>query len=886
MSEKALVIDANALLHRAWHALPPLTSPDGVLVNAIYGFSMVLLKVLETERPDYLAVCWDTAAPTFRHEAEPQYKAQREEQPQEFYDQAPEVKKVVAALGGTNLELDGFEADDLLGTLAKRMSAKGIDVTLLTSDKDAWQAIGKRVKVVAFKKGVSETQTYDEDSLKTLVGLRPDQIVDFKAMRGDASDNLKGVPGIGEVTATKLLQEYGDLEGILKAAHDAKSGMTASVRSKLIAGEASARATLPLVRLVTDVPIAGDLDDLRRKPVDVKELRGLFMGFGFKTLLARLALKEEKRQEPEKKEFKTATAAKAGAAGAGPCAFMTDVASFVAMVDDGDEICIQQVDLPQESLFGDVPVLALASWSGVLAVTQQKLDEAAQLGVLKALLENPRIIKSGHGLKRSMHWCADKGIALAGLGFDTEIAAYLLSAGEGGYDLEELANNRLGLMKEAECADAVFLVDAIRKLIPGLRNEIERDGLTDVLQKYELPLIPVLAEMEEDGIMIDKKYFKRLSRDFTADKQRLEKEMVEMAGEDFNPASPIQLSHVLFDVLGISAKGIKRGKTGISTAAAELDKLKGVHPIIEKITEYREVAKLLSTYIDTLPLLIDADDRVHTTFNQVATATGRLSSMNPNLQNIPIRTDQGRRIRRGFIAKEGHKLVSCDYSQIELRVIAALSKDEMMLKAFAQGHDIHVATAAAIWGVSLDAVTKEMRRAAKAINFGIVYGQGPQGLARSAGIPMDQARIFIDDYFQVYSGIKEFLDKTKALAHEKGFVETLFGRRRMLSDINSPRPDIRAASERMAINMPVQGTAADIMKSAMIKVHAELVSISKDSRMLLQVHDELVLEVPAIEVMKVAEKVKKIMEEAESIGCPIVVEAKQGDNWEEMSKIV
>ncbi|MDQ7815372.1 MAG: DNA polymerase I [Patescibacteria group bacterium] len=885
MSEKALVIDANALLHRAWHALPPLTSPDGVLVNAIYGFSMVLLKVLDTERPDYLAVCWDTAAPTFRHTAEPQYKAQREEQPQEFYDQAPEVKKIVTALGGTNLELDGYEADDLLGTLAVRFSSKNVEVTLLTSDKDAWQAIGKRVRVVAFKKGVTETMTYDEENLKTLVGLRPDQIVDFKAMRGDASDNLKGVPGIGEVTATKLLQTYDDLDRILKAAHDPKSEMTASVRNKLLAGEASARATLPLVRLVTNVPIVDDLNELKRRSVDVEELKNLFVGFGFKTLLSRLALKDETYGPSQRINETNDRIAKNNETKPGSCDTTSDIKSFAAKIKAGDEIFLQQVALPQESLFGDVPIFALASDKEILAVSQHIIDDEAGKSALRILLEDDRILKSGHGLKRAVHWCAEKGLHLRGLGFDTEIAAYLLSAGEGGHDLDELAKDRLGLIRKADCPDVVFFVDAIRKLAPGLKAEIEQDGLVDILDKYEMPLIPVLAEMEENGIKIDKLYFKKLSQDFTAEKSRLEKEMVTLAGEEFNPASPTQLSHILFDVLGVSTKGIKRGKTGISTAAAELDKLKDAHPIIEKIAEYREVAKLLSTYIDTLPQLADADDRIHTTFNQVATATGRLSSVNPNLQNIPIRTDQGRRIRRGFVASEGFVLLSCDYSQIELRVIAALSKDKMMLQAFAQGHDIHSSTAAAIWGVSLDAVTKEMRRAAKAINFGIVYGQGPQGLARSAGIPMDQARVFIDDYFQVYSGIKEFLDTTRASAHEKGYVETLFGRRRKLKDINSSRPDIRAASERMAINMPVQGTAADMMKLAMIKVHDRLPDISKSSRMLLQVHDELVFEVPFEEVGIVAEKVKILMEEAEHIGCPIVVEAKQGANWEEMRKL-
>lgn len=897
LSGTALLIDANALIHRAWHALPPLTAPDGRVVNAVYGFASVLMNIVARERPTYLVVCWDTPEPTYRHEANPEYKAGRAEQPDEFYAQFPWVHDVVDVFGGTNVELPGYEADDLLATFATEFAKTGVEVTLLTSDKDVWQLIAPRVKVMAFKKGVTDTVIYDEKTLKEVTGLTPDQIPDYKALRGDPSDNLKGVPGVGEKTGTDLLLAYKTLDGVFKAAHDPKSKLAPGVRQKLLDGEKSGRDTLPLVQLILDAPVKEKLEDLVRREVDQEELKRVFSSFGFKTLLARAIGKtqDEVASKPIVNTVVDGKTKKAPRTTIKPPKVESDathilkptaedIERFVAAVQGEGTMIARPAAVAQTSLFAEAPGLALGSKELSILVPSSML-QGAKAKQLIALLEDAKIRKDGHGLKALCHWATDRGWTVDGIGTDIEITSALVAAGESRYTLESLAAGQLGLVFSDGEDRLLQEIDAIRILVKKYAEELESQQLTGIWERVERPLITVLERMEVNGIMIDLPYFKKLTDRFRSEKARLEAEMEKLAGEPFNPGSPQQLGRILFDVLKIPIKGIKRGKTGISTAASELEKLEGAHPIIEKITEYREVAKLLSTYVEAMPVLADTEGRVHTTYNQIGAATGRMSSTNPNVQNIPIRTELGREIRRGFIASKGYALVSCDYSQIELRVIAALAKDEKMLDAFRKNVDIHTATAAAIWHVGLDEVTKDQRRAAKAINFGIIYGQGPVGLSKTAGVSFDEAKRFIAEYFRVYSGVREYLDNTKVLARAQGYVETLFGRRRPTPDINSPMPQFRAAAERMAINMPVQGTAADLMKLAMIEVDAKLPQISSKSRLLLQVHDELVLEVPDAEVEKVANAIQDIMQNVEKIGVPIVVDAKVGENWEEMKGV-
>lgn len=888
---KILILDANALLHRAWHALPPLTSPEGKVVNAAYGMASVVLKLTKEEKPDIFVACWDTEAPTFRHEAYKEYKATRKEQPDELYDQVPIAKEVLQTLGVPSLELDGFEADDLLGTIAVRAVKEGYDARVVTGDRDALQLIAPHIDILTFKKGVSETKLFTATEFEEEYGIKVAQFIDWKALRGDSSDNIPGVRGIGEKTATDLLLKFKTLEGIFKAAHNPKSELTDSIRKKLVEGEATSRQALTLVGIDLNVPLKTKLSDLK-KTLDRDAFIQAAAKYGFRSLITRLP---RDGQEKPSKPMRTSTPKKKSS----DLEVLTlsteaDAMAFIADVRCADEVSLIIGSQAQESLFGSGSsqsiVIGLTDKTGVIPVSLLSSKPVSR--ELKDILASERIGKICHDAKRVMKelrgfaW-DDQGsnMELRGVAHDTLIAAYLLAAGERSLDIDTLALQIIGKPLAEGDARPASEAQAVRAIARAQREQMKETGADRVWEQFEKPLIPVLRDMEKEGILIDIPYLKKLSKEMTEDKAEIEKKMEKLVGHPFNPSSPSQLAVILFDELKLPTKGIKSGKTGFSTAASELEKLQGQHPLIDLIFDQREVSKLLSTYVDTLPTLADKDGRVHTTFGQAIAATGRLSSSDPNVQNIPIRTEAGRRIRRAFIATPGMELLSCDYSQIELRVVAALARDEKMLAAFNSGTDIHTATAAAIWKVAIADVTKDQRRAAKAINFGIIYGQGPIGLSQVAGIPFADAKKFIAAYFETYKSIKEFLDATKEKAHELGYVETLFGRRRPIPDINSGMPQLRAAGERMAINMPVQGTAADLLKLSMIRIATELPKISADAKLLLQIHDELLFEVPPKEVKNVTAAVRDIMENIEKIGCPIVVESKVGKNWEEMKAV-
>jgi len=874
---RLFILDANALLHRAWHALPPLTNPEGMVVNAVYGVLMVTLKLLNDEKPDALVACWDTKAATFRHEAFKEYKAQREKQPDELYAQIPPLKQGLSLLGVDSVELDGYEADDLLGTIAVRAKKAGWEVTIVTGDRDALQLVQPEITVMAFKKGVTDTVLYDEAEVKRQYDLTPVQFLDYKTLRGDPSDNIPGVKGIGEKGATELLKNYKNLSGILKAAHDKKSDMKPGVRDRLLEAEKDIPKIIALVKIVTDVPI--DWKPTKEKKVmDQAAVTEFLMKMGFKTLLKRMQGGENLKNQNLKSKPSSYEAIRLDRVDEARRAFeeMRKASPLLVHVAHGaaDSLFAQTVDgiiFGVEKKFYLLPTHFLKQ--------QHEIKK-----MLEEILSDPTIPKLAHDAKAQMTALESFGLTIKGWSFDTMLAAYLLGAGERNHDLPSIAS-RYASMQLSEGSSSVQQAEAIMCLYPVLQKSLQDEGLQTVFERFELPLIPILRDMERNGILIDKSYLAELLHDMTARRQTLEKKMMKLVGREFNPASPSQLAEVLFQDLKLSAKGIKKGKTAFSTAASELEKLRGLHPIIELIEEHRELSKLLSTYVEVLPTLADAHGRVHTTFNQAVTATGRLSSTEPNLQNIPARTEVGRQIRRAFIAEKGNVLLSCDYSQIELRLVAALAKDEKMLAAFARGEDIHTATAAAILGISKDEVTKDQRRIAKAINFGLIFGQGPQGLSMAADISFADAKKFIETYFEVYSGIKEYMEQTKALAHRLGYVETFFGRRRYIPEIHSMMHQVRAAAERMAINMPVQGTDADVMKLAMIAIHKKLHSISPRVKMLLQVHDELVFEVPESEATSVAKILKDIMENVEKVGVPIVVDVKMGKNWEEMEKV-
>jgi DNA polymerase I len=886
-----MLLDANALLHRAWHALPPLTAPDGMVVNAVYGVTSVVIKLLKEEKADLFVACWDTKAPTFRDEVYADYKAGREKQPDELYAQIPVCKEVLTTLGVRSVELDGYEADDLIGTLSVRGVDEGYRVRIVTGDRDTLQLINQDVDVMTFKKGVSDTKINTDREVEEDYGVSPKQLIDWKALRGDTSDNIPGVPGIGEKTASELLKKFVTFNAVMKAAKDAKSDIAPGIRKKLLDGEASGRTALQLVAIDTKAPLKATLKSLAGE-MDREAFIQKAAAYGFRSLIARLPGGEMNHESgimnhesSDGKKLKKGVASKKG----GPSSGSTeaDVLALLASVRAAKEVAVVVTVGEQGSLFGSSSLqsITFAAGSAVGSVPSSMFDKKDVRRELASILSGTQPGKLCHDAKRVMKDLETVGFELDGIAHDTLIAAYLLAAGERSLDLDTLALQTLGRQISQGGERAVDSARAIQELAVKQRVEMKAISADRVMERFELPLIPVLRGMERLGILIDSPYLKTLSKEMQAEKDKIEKKMEKLVGHPFNPGSPSQLAVILFDELKLPVKGIKRGKTGYSTAAPELEKLQGTHPIIDLIFDQRELAKLLSTYVDSLPQQADVQGRVHTTFNQAIAATGRLSSSDPNLQNIPIRTELGRKIRRAFIASPGMELLSCDYSQIELRVIAALARDEKMLAAFRNHQDIHTTTAAAIWGIPPDEVTKDQRRAAKAINFGIIYGQGPVGLAQSAGIPFAEAKKFIAAYFDTYKSVKEWLDATRAKAHAMGYVETLFGRRRPLPDINSGLPQLRAAAERMAINMPVQGTSADIIKLAMIRIQTELPKLSANARLLLQVHDELVFEVPPKEVASLAGAVQDIMEHIEDIGCPIIVESKHGKNWEEMAII-
>lgn len=849
----------------------------------MYGMLMSAMKLIDDEKPDAFVACWDTDAPTFRHEAYKAYKANRVEKEDELYEQIPWIKDGFEKLGIPSYELDGFEADDLLGTIAAQAVKAGWHVTIVTGDRDALQLVRPGVEVLAFVKGVSETKRYNEKLVKEEYGLTPEQFLEYKAMRGDPSDNIPGIKGIGEKGATELLQKYGTIKEIFKAAKKGDTGMSESTRAKLLAAEKELPELIALVTIIHNAPIKWK-QEVTEFPKDREGYLAFLHENGFKSLVARLdgTKKEKKKFVPSELPTREIVKGDNVVLERHVITNALDANNALNALKKSDEIIVRTVRKTQAALFENEA-------GGIILANKKKsyLFDAEFVATfhneIQSLL-NGSIPLIAHHAKDEMKRMEQADLTAERWSFDLMLGAYMLGAGERNHDLGAIAASYSGIQFGNEVS--TFLeVDAIASSIEPLRKRLQEEKVEHVLERFEMPLIPVLRKMEQYGIKIEKPYLAKLSKELAKEKASVEKKMIDIAGTTFNPGSPTQLAEILFVKLALPTKGVKRGKTGFSTAAPELEKLRGSHPIIEMIEQYREVSKLLSTYVDTLPLLADVHDRIHTTFDQAVAATGRLSSSEPNIQNIPIRSELGKRIRRSFIADEGYVFLSCDYSQIELRLVAALAKDKAMLAAFEKGEDIHTATASSIWNIPLKDVTKDQRRIAKAINFGLIFGQGSMGLSQSAGISFKEAKAFIERYFEVYKGIKQYMVETKALAQKLGYVETMFGRKRYLPEIQSALPQVRAQAERMAINMPVQGTEADLIKLAMIEIAKRLPSVSPASRMLLQVHDELLFEVPPKDAKKVAEMAKDIMENIEKVGVKIVVDAKIGKNWEEMQEI-
>ncbi len=896
---KVAIVDAFSLLYRAYFALPPLTNKQGEVTNAIYGFTMMLVKLLDEEQPDYIVVATDVSKDTFRREAFEAYKAQRAPMPDDMRAQVPMMHEVLEAMRIPIVGVQGFEADDVIGTLACHAVRDGMLVLIVTSDRDALQLVNDHVQVMANRKGITDTVIYDRQAVIDRYGVTPEQIPDMKALTGDTSDNVPGVPGIGEKTAAKLIAEYGSLENLLDHAEEVKGKVGAS----LVAHLEQARQSKHLTTIHTEVPLDDfTWDSCARQPWETDRLLELFRRLDFRSLIGRL----------EAREVGEAVRADESPMGA------------VRVVEAPEELARLARDITEVGACTLVPVgsgseplrdrlvglaLSAADWhvyvplEGPPAVQGSLFDDteptsfaAERLRALAPLLENPAVHKVGFDLKTLQLWLCTYDIAVAGLAFDALIAGYLIDP-TARHTPADLALDVLNLHVQPPDLTALWragdaaLAEAaghqaqlLRRLELPLRTGLATHALMPLFRDVEMPLVSLLAEMEWRGMALDVPHLETLSAELGKTLHQLEGAIYQLAGETFTINSPKQLQTILFEKLGLQ-RG-RKIKTGYSTDADTLAALADEHEIVRKILAYREVAKLKSTYVDALPRLLNPRTRhVHTHFNQAVTATGRLSSSDPNLQNIPIRTMEGREIRRAFIpGKPGWQLLAADYSQIELRVLAHITGDEELIEVFRRGEDLHTATACRVFGVAPAQVTREMRRMAKVVNFSIPYGTTAFGLAQQLGASRALAEELMQTYLQRFPGVARYMETIVQQARRDGVVTTLLGRRRPLPDLNAGAPTVRQAAERTAINTPIQGSAADIMKLAMLHVAAALrASGAPRALLLLQVHDEVVLEAPAAEVDALAELVRHAMQTAYPLIVPLEVEVKVGPNWRDVS---
>lgn len=891
MSKKRLfLIDGNSFCYRAYYAIRSLSNSKGQPTNAVYGFTTMLNKIIKDENPDMLAVAFDMKGPTFRHKKFEDYKSHRKPMPDDLVSQLPIIKKVVAAYNIPIYEIEGYEADDVLATLARRAEEKDIETFIVTGDKDALQLVGPNIKVYSTHK---EGLVYDAARVKEAYGVGPEGITDIIALMGDATDNIPGVKGIGEKTAVELLSEFGTLEKLYKNIDKVKS---AARKKMLVENEKSALMSKELAVLDENVPLNIDFGELRLKEPDQQVLVELFKELEFKSLLKSVTPSDKLESEYILIENeKDLDGLVKGLKASGEFVFDTETTSEEPVLAKlaGISFCWKE---------------GIAYYVGVCeGCENRKLNTGIVLGKLKEVFEDKAIKKAGQNIKYDYIVLANYGIRVKGITFDTMVASYLLNPSKLNHNLDDISIEYLGHKmttpiealigkgKNAITMDKVD-VDKVRcyscedsdvtfRLKKMLEKELSKKDLDSLFYDVEMPLIEVLAQMEMDGVSIDSDYLKELSDEMEKKLDRLTKKIYELAEGEFNINSPKQLSAVLFEKLKLPI--IKRTKTGISTDEDVLTKLASKHPLPEKLLEYRELAKLKSTYVDNLPGLINPDTgKLHTSFNQTVTATGRLSSSGPNLQNIPIKTEEGRKIRKAFVASDKDSiLLSADYSQIELRVLAHFSDDKNLIKAFREGLDIHSFTASLVFGVKEKDVTSEMRGMAKTVNFGIIYGMSPYGLSQSLGIEVDKAKEFIDAYFERYPSVRQYIEEVLEEAREKGYVTTILGRRRYVPEINSPDMRIRQFAERTAINTPIQGSAADIIKVAMIAIHEKLNKNKLASRMILQVHDELVFDVPEGELKEVYHIVKEGMENLIKLKVPVEAHIEAGANWLEQERV-
>lgn len=876
------IIDGKSVFYRGYYAMPNLSTKDGKPTGGVFGFATMALEVIRRLKPDYVAVAWDKPKTNIRRRVElyPEYKAGRKPAPPDFYEQVPILHELLEAFGWPLYEMDDYEADDIMGTLALQASAKGLETFLITSDMDMLQLISPLVHVYALKTGLSNIELYSPKTFEAKYGIEVHQFLDLKSLKGDSSDNIPGVPGIGEKGALDLLKQYKTLDGV----YDNLALLKDSLRKKLEAGKDLAYLSKELARIWTDAPIELDLNEVdgsKLRPAKVLEL------------LQKLEFRSLTRNLPEVMQSAISdhqTSAGVHSVNIGKNIFVDSLESLEAIkLKDTGPILAHSFIAGRN---GQRPLyLALSSNEDeVYTLDFERLGEDSIKQSLSRFI-SPKTQLVGYDLKSTLKLLINLGLPLPEVAHDVQVGAFLLNPLGREKNLTELAARELDYEGSGfENLDPESMPAAIPEII-GIERALykkqvdalkQTPKLAALAQDIEWKIIPVLAHMEFTGIRLDTQYLKNFSEEINDLISDYEQQIYGHADHEFNIGSPSQLATVLFEKLALPTATIKKGKSGYSTAASELDKLRGIHPIIDLITQYREVAKLKNTYVDTLPKMVDEASRLHTTFNLTVAQTGRLSSTDPNLQNIPIRTELGRRIRTAFIASPGKKLVSADYSQFELRLAAVLAEDGELIDMFNRGADIHAATAAQVYGREQEDVTKQMRRAAKVINFGILYGMSPHGLSIATGMTNEQAQIFISRYKELRKPLFDYIDRVKETARKEGYVETLFGRRRPMPDIHSSNFVVRQAAERAAINLPIQGTEADLMKMAMINADQMLNRQHNDCLMLLQIHDSILVECPEEVAEDIGEQLKEVMEGVYKLPIRLDVDVSIGQNWGEL----
>jgi len=866
-TSRLYLVDVSSYIFRAFHAIPPLSNKNGMPTNAILGVTNMLLKLVNEERPERIAIVFDAGGPTFRDELFPDYKANRQATPNDLLPQLAYVRQVIEAFRLPCVEVPGVEADDVIATLSASFASSALEVVIVTGDKDLMQLVGPHVTLFDTMKnqrtGVAEVQKR--------FGVSPEKVVEVMGLTGDSIDNIRGVKGIGDKTAQILIQAFGSVDGLLASLDRLETLKIRGAKRvrELLEGQAeSARLSRELARLKSDVPLELTLDDLRLQAPDFLRLRALFMELGFESKLPLVAPPEPAKSGPT-----------------GWAETPADLEVVNQSLEGKARISLEPIE---DKGTGRLAALAVGSDEHEACVISLGGSGGLRATDLGRWLTGGEPRKIGADLKRTVVVLEREGVEVGGLDFDVGVASYVVNPSRQSHRVEDLALEYLGRslvtgLEDSEHAIEEAAAERARSVLAIeriLRQKLAEQEAEPLFREIEMPLVPVLARMEKRGVRIDSGLLREMGAELERRMSALLAEIYSIAGVEFNVSSPPQLREVLFQRLKISPRGVRRGKTGLSTDVDVLTRLAREHPLPAKILDYRSLAKLKSTYVDTLPALVDpATGRIHTCFNQTVAATGRLSSSDPNLQNIPVRTEEGRRIRAAFLPAPGQKLVSADYSQIELRVLAHISGDETLIAAFRGGEDVHVRTAAEVFRVPAAEVSADQRRAAKVINFGIIYGMGPSRLSKELGISFEEAETYIGNYFARYPGVSEYVRRTLDEARKKGYVTTLLGRRRFMPDLTNPEGGVRQFAERTAVNTPIQGTAADLIKVAMVRIDRRLSEQGSGAGMILQVHDELILEAPEAEVEAVVTVVREEMEGAAELVVPLEVAVGVGANW-------